>query len=79
MKTRCDNSKSTQWKWYGARGIHYSEVWEKFENFYADMFDSWGPGLMLDRRDNSKGYDSDNCRWVTPKVSSNNRRARGTS
>lgn len=23
MKTRCDNPKSTQYKWYGGRGIHY--------------------------------------------------------
>jgi hypothetical protein len=78
MKTRCDNPKSTQYKWYGARGIHYCEEWKFFKNFYADMFEDWHLGLMLDRKRNNEGYSKDNCRWVTPEVSANNRRLRGT-
>lgn len=78
MKTRCDNPKSTQYKWYGARGIHYCPAWGSFENFYKDMFESWHLGLMLDRKRNNENYSPENCRWVTPEVSANNRRERGT-
>lgn len=79
MKTRCDNPKSTQYKWYGARGIHYCEEWTSFKAFYDDMFSVWSPGRILDRIDNDGDYNYENCRWVTPKISANNRRARGTA
>lgn len=73
MKTRCDNPKSTQYKWYGGKGIHYCEEWAGFYGFYEAMFDSWEPGLILDRKDNELGYSKDNCRWVTTAESAANR------
>ena len=73
MKTRCNNPKSTQYKWYGGRGIHYSPNWETFAGFYYDMFPSWERGLILDRRDNNGNYTKENCRWVTEHESSMNR------
>lgn len=76
MKTRCRNPKSTQWIWYGARGIDFYERWDIFENFYEDMFGTWKEGLTLDRRDNELGYSKENCRWVTWEVQANNRRKR---
>lgn len=78
MKTRCDNPNSTQYKWYGARGIHYCDRWKEFKNFYADMFFDWHEGLMLDREENDGDYTPFNCRWVPPGVSARNRRERGT-
>ena len=30
--------------------------------------------MQLDRKDNNKGYSPDNCRFVTPKVNSRNKR-----
>lgn len=76
MKTRCDNPRSTQYKWYGGRGIAYDESWRKFHNFHATMYLSWEAGKVLDRRDNNADYGPDNCRWVTHAESANNRRPR---
>lgn len=76
MKTRCDNPNSTQYQWYGDRGISYCTEWKVFRNFYTDMWDSWHPELELDRRDNSKGYSYENCRWVEHQVNCVNRRAK---
>lgn len=75
MKTRCDNPNSTQYVWYGARGIHYCARWEKFKNFYDDMWETWSEGLTLERRDNELGYFKENCCWATMQVQSLNRRS----
>ena len=77
MKTRCDNPKSTQYKYYGGRGICYCERWKKFENFYADMMPSWYPELTLDRKENNENYSPDNCRWVNKQAQAENRNPRG--
>ena len=73
MKTRCDNPKSTQWLWYGGRGIKYCLVWKNFENFYIDMWPEWQPGLVLDRIDGDTDYSKGNCRWISRLDSSRNR------
>lgn len=78
MKTRCNNPNSTQWKWYGARGICYDPEWEDFYNFFEAMWPGWVEGFMLDRKDNDKGYSALNCRWVPAGLSAINRRPRGT-
>lgn len=58
---------------YFARGITVCPQWHDFEVFFADMGEA-PAGLTLDRRENSKGYSKDNCRWATPKEQANNRR-----
>jgi hypothetical protein len=73
MKSRCANKNHPRYKDWGGRGIHYDERWETFENFLADMGEK-PEGLQLDRIDNDDHYYWANCRWVTPKVNSNNRR-----
>lgn len=74
MKTRCTNPKAINFADYGGRGITYGPSWEYFENFHQDMIDGYSEGLYLERRDNSKGYCRDNCRWVTPKEQNENMR-----
>lgn len=60
---------------YQDRGITVFDEWLVFENF-RDWALSHGykDGLQIDRRDNDKGYCPENCRWVTPKENTNNRR-----
>jgi len=61
MKRRCNLGLVN----YGARGITYSEDWEKFENFYRDMSSGFEDSLELDRIDVNGNYCKENCRWVT--------------
>jgi len=72
MKRRCDDPERQNFPYYGGKGITYDFSWKDFSNFYADMGDR-PEGLELDRKDNSKGYSKENCRWVTHKENCNNR------
>lgn len=75
IKQRCYNTKHTHYASYGGRGIVMCDRWrDSFEAFYEDM----GPrpqGQTIDRQDNDKGYDKDNCKWATKKTQSRNTRS----
>ena len=75
METRCFNKKSKSYDRYGERGITICEEWNKnFSAFYDwCMENGFEENLTLDRIDNDKGYEPQNCRWTTNKVQSNNR------
>lgn len=54
-------------------GIFVCEEWLSFINFYEwSINNGWILGLEIDRIDNSKGYNSSNCRWVTRKQQTRN-------
>jgi hypothetical protein len=78
MKTRCDNPKSTSWKYYGGRGIWYQDSWQQFSEFHKDMWDDWYEGASLDRELNHLGYSKLNCRWIPLSEQAKNRRPRGS-
>lgn len=79
MKTRCDNPKSTQWEWYGGRGITYDKRWRAFSEFHRDMWEDWALHLTLDRVDSELHYNRANCRWATMTQQALNRRAKGAT
>lgn len=76
MKARCYNKNNNAYKNYGGRGIAVCENWKNDSKdfFYWCLSNGWQKGLDLDRRDNSMGYNEKNCRFVTPKVNSSNKR-----
>ena len=37
MRRRCRDKNQTNYKFYGAKGIDYTERWGKFVHFYEDM------------------------------------------
>lgn len=74
MRRRCNNPNSTEYHYYGARGITVCARWEKYEHFRDDMGDHPGDGYSIDRIDNDRGYEPDNCRWATRSQQSSNQR-----
>ena len=67
MIGRCTLPSQAGYSRYGGRGIEVCARWREFENFAADMSDSFVPGLTLDRIDSDGNYEPGNCRWVTQK------------
>lgn len=74
MNSRCYDPEHDSFKHYGGRGVSVCERWKVFDNFYIDMADGQFPGCQLDRIDNDGDYTPDNCRWVTARENSRNRR-----
>ena len=74
MIQRCTNPRFRQYKDYGGRGIKPSEDWRTFENFFRDMSGTHSQKLTLERLDNTKGYNKENCKWATRTEQNNNKR-----
>ena len=79
MMRRCghrEGGKECDLHRYRDRGITVCELWQKSPLAFGDWLfaHGWRKGLQIDRIDNSQGYSPENCRVVTPKENSNNRR-----
>lgn len=83
MKARCECKTNKRYEDYGGRGIALCEEWHDFARFAewarSSGYDANAPRgvCTIDRIDNDKGYDPDNCRWVT--VAEQNRNRRNTN
>lgn len=74
MLDRCRLPSHKAWANYGGRGITVAPEWGTFEVFWADMGLTYRRGLDLDRRDNNSGYSKENCRWVSRRTNTMNKR-----
>lgn len=73
MRTRCENPNSTQWKWYGAKGVTVCDRWKTFALFLEDVGPRPSTKHTLDRIDGLKGYEPGNVRWVEHQQQCRNR------
>lgn len=77
---RCLNTKSNNYKRYGANGVSVCEEWESFDNFNTwSIANGYKEGLEIDRIDGTKGYSPTNCRFVTKFQNNCNKKARSKS
>lgn len=75
IKARCTNPNNNSYYNYGGRGITVCDKWlESFENFYEDM-GNCPKGFSIERVNNNKGYNKNNCIWASSKTQSMNRRS----
>lgn len=75
MKNRCLNKNHNRFFDYGGRGIKICDRWlNSFSDFLSDMGEKPFKEAQIDRKDNDGDYTPDNCRWVTAKQNSNNKR-----
>jgi hypothetical protein len=75
MKERCYNPNTTQYKYWGGRGIKVCDRWKhSFQNFLEDMGYKPSNEYSLDRINVDGDYEPQNVRWATPLVQSRNRR-----
>jgi len=74
MKTRCFNKNTTDYAYYGGRGITVCDEWLKFDAFYDDMGEC-PDGFTLEREDNDGDYTPDNCKWVSRATQNKNTRS----
>ena len=74
MRDRCNNTNAERYSDYGGRGIKICKRWDDFSNFIEDMGSRPTPKHQMERIDNDKGYNLDNCKWATILEQANNKR-----
>lgn len=81
MKNRCYNENSSDYKYYGARGISICKEWLNSYSAFREWamssgYDENAPygECTIDRIDVNGNYEPSNCRWVDMSTQSKNRR-----
>lgn len=73
MWARCTNPNHVSFERYGGRGVTICERWKNFAYFFVDMGPRPTPKHSIERRDNNKGYEPDNCYWATGQQQARNK------
>lgn len=76
MKTRCLNENSPEY--FGANILIYDKWINDFKSFYDWAILSWKENLVLRRKDESVGFNPDNCYFGVRPENSNPEKARET-
>jgi hypothetical protein len=78
MYCRCYLKSHKYYHYYGGRGINICDEWLHNRKSFFDwaFVNGFKAGLTIDRIDNNKGYEPDNCRFATMKEQSKNKRPR---
>ena len=75
IKRRCYGTYSPDYPDYGGRGIVMCDEWKNdFTVFLRDMGPRPSSSHSIDRKNNDKGYDKENCRWATRSEQQRNKR-----
>lgn len=76
IKDRCNNPQSDSYSNYGKRGIGICVEWDNDFNSFMEwsLNNGYLDNLTIDRIDNNKGYEPNNCRWTTSKEQGRNKR-----
>lgn len=76
MRQRCLNPNNNDYKYYGALGINICDEWDDPAAFCDwALKNGYKEGLTIDRKDTTKGYSPDNCRWITIEEQQCNKRS----
>lgn len=75
MRQRCNDPSHKSYASYGGAGVSVCFRWNNFALFLEDMGKRPSKAHSIDRLDNSKGYEPDNCRWATPKEQARNKKS----
>jgi hypothetical protein len=80
MHNRCCLPSTTRYVEYGGRGIRVCPEWHDYEVFRAwALTHGYEDTLSIDRKDNDKNYEPDNCRWIPKGHQQRNKRVIGAS
>ena len=68
MKQRCLDANAANYKNYGGKGITICKEWLEYQTFKEWAINNgYSDTLQIDRKDNTKGYSPENCKFSTPK------------
>jgi hypothetical protein len=63
-KVKCRRVTCGEYKYFGGNGVTFSDAWNDFNVFWAEMGATWEQGLCLGRIGNRGNYEPGNCAWV---------------
>lgn len=75
MISRCYDKSAKDYRYYGAKGIRVCPAWKQSLASFCvwALLNGYENNLTIDRKDSSKNYSPDNCRWVPMSVQNRNR------